>query len=100
VGSNPGKQRDRAKRYLPHWARENRRRAPCHPCAATGQIGYSSDHTRGPSRAAQARRRGWAIPTQRTHHAKQIGRESQTLTLELPKQQPSVAVPVVELFLK
>jgi alpha-L-fucosidase len=33
-------------------------------------------------------------------HARQIGRSSDTLTLELPKQQPSVAVPVVELFLK
>ena len=33
-------------------------------------------------------------------HAKQIGRESQTLTLELPKTKPDVAVPVVEVFLK
>jgi len=34
-------------------------------------------------------------------HAKQIGRDQNTLTLNLPKQEPTnVAVPVVELFLK
>jgi alpha-L-fucosidase len=33
-------------------------------------------------------------------HAKQIGSESKTLTLNLSKKKPDVAVPVVELFLK
>jgi alpha-L-fucosidase len=33
-------------------------------------------------------------------HAKQIGRASDALTLNLPKQAPTAAVPVVELFLK
>jgi hypothetical protein len=33
-------------------------------------------------------------------HAKQIGEDTRTLTLTLPKKKPDVAVPVVELFLK